>query len=299
MMTFRHKLVSEALTEEKRWTSGWAEAEQSESIRILKSNIASSVRGMQFIMRDRASLYMYIEGNPYCVGWVSAGQKPEPFDGEQSRWSTEYTISSPNIANNRYSDYNDAYYTKTTGSCATALRHIKRYMRPYSPQDMLKVTFSDVVSKVTSVAYTARQDLRASVETMFNISSYTPDSPLLTELRHLVKAGHTFLSPAFSADLAKYFELKDNSSALSGREVPMWFVRVYECMGAQKFETVYIGNATSAYTSAMSNTVDRYEADNLPDHIMGKLSVLNMLGDGEYVDGVGYRAGEGMFYVVD
>lgn len=298
MMTFRHKLVSEALTEEKRWTSSWAEADQSESIKILKSNIASSVRGMQFIMRDRASLYMYIEGNPYCLGWVSAGQKPEPFDGEQSRWSTEYTVSSPNIVNNRYSDYNDEHYTKTTGSCATALRHIKRYMRPYSPRDMLMVTFSDVVSKVTSVAFTARQDLRASVETMFNISSYTPDSPLLTELRHLVKAGHTFLSPAFSADLAKYFELKDNSSALSGREVPMWFVRVYECMGAQKFETVYIANATSAYTST-SNTVDRYEADNLPDHIMGKLSVLNMLADGEYVDGVGYRAGEGMFYVVD
>lgn len=299
MITFSHKLVSEALTEEKRMTSGWADADQSESIKILKSNIASSVRGMQFIMRDRASLYMYIEGNPYCVGWVSAGQKPETREYGTGRWSTEYTISSPNIANNRYSDYNDAYYTKTTGSCATALRHIKRYMRPYSPQDMLKVTFSDVVSKVTSVAYTARQDLRASVETMFNISSYTPDSPLLTELRHLVKAGHTFLSPAFSADLAKYFELKDNSSALSGREVPMWFVRVYECMGAQKFETVYIGNATSEYASAMSSTVDRYEADNLPDHIMGKLSVLNMLADGEYVDGVGYRAGEGMFYVVD
>ena len=61
MMTFRHKLVSEALTEEKRWTSGWAEADQSESIRILKSNIASSVRGMRFIMKDRASLYMYID----------------------------------------------------------------------------------------------------------------------------------------------------------------------------------------------------------------------------------------------
>ena len=58
MITFSHKLVSEALAKEKRMTSGWAEAEQSESIRILKSNIASSVRGMQFIMRDRASVYM-------------------------------------------------------------------------------------------------------------------------------------------------------------------------------------------------------------------------------------------------
>ena len=35
----------------------------------------------------------------------------------------------------------------------------------------------------------------------------------------------------------------------------------------------------------------------LPEELVGKLSVLNMLQDKQYVDGVGLNCGEGMFYV--
>ena len=47
----------------------------------------------------------------------------------------------------------------------------------------------------------------------------------------------------------------------------------------------------------MSNEFKRY-TDDLPEEIMGKLSVLTMVENDSYVDDVGYRAAEGMFYVV-
>jgi hypothetical protein len=48
----------------------------------------------------------------------------------------------------------------------------------------------------------------------------------------------------------------------------------------------------------MSDDVSRYTADDLPEEIMQKLSVLNILSKDDYVDDVGFSAGEGMFYVV-
>jgi len=78
----------------------------------------------------------------------------------------------------------------------------------------------------------------------------------------------------------------------------MWFVRVYERMGQQMFDVLTIDNAESTYRAQMSDDVSRYTADDLPEEIMQKLSVLNILSKDDYVDDVGFSAGEGMFYVV-
>ncbi len=47
----------------------------------------------------------------------------------------------------------------------------------------------------------------------------------------------------------------------------------------------------------MSNDFQRY-TDDSPDDIMGKLAMLNMVESDTYVDDVGYRADESVFYVV-
>ena len=78
----------------------------------------------------------------------------------------------------------------------------------------------------------------------------------------------------------------------------MWFVRVYERMDQQMFDVIDIDNAESNYNVEISDDVKRYTSDTLPEDIMQKLSVLNILQANDYVDDVGFSAGEGMFYVV-
>ena len=47
----------------------------------------------------------------------------------------------------------------------------------------------------------------------------------------------------------------------------------------------------------VSTEITRY-TDDLPEDIMGKVSMLAMVENDTYVDDVGYRADEGLFYVV-
>ena len=57
-----------------------------------------------------------------------------------------------------------------------------------------------------------------------------------------------------------------------------------------------LDNVQSGWHIKVEDEFTRY-TDDLPEGIMGKVSVLTMVDSGIYVDDVGYRAGESMFYV--
>jgi tetrahydromethanopterin S-methyltransferase subunit F len=44
--------------------------------------------------------------------------------------------------------------------------------------------------------------------------------------------------------------------------------------------------------------IKRYTEAEMPEDILGKVSVLNITDVDEYVEDVGYNTGDGMFYVV-
>ncbi len=78
----------------------------------------------------------------------------------------------------------------------------------------------------------------------------------------------------------------------------MWYVRVYERMEQQTFDVLDIDKAESRHSAEISEDIKRYTADTLPEEIMQKVSVLSILQANDYVDDVGFSAGDGMFYVV-
>ena len=47
----------------------------------------------------------------------------------------------------------------------------------------------------------------------------------------------------------------------------------------------------------MSDEFIRY-IDDLPEDVMGRVAALSIMPDASYVDGVGYRVNESMFYVI-
>ena len=81
------------------------------------------------------------------------------------------------------------------------------------------------------------------------------------------------------------------------KPVNVWFVRVFERFGRQSFEVVGVDNAENNWNAKAHDEIHRYNSDTVPEELAGKLSVLNMLQDKQYVDGVGQNCGEGMFYV--
>ena len=303
MSGYEHKLVSEVLTKQQEGVLTATDATACLATIDLRDRVKSAMRGLDFIDRNRQSVWVYRDDCPYVLGWIGFGDYRYGGDG-----TNMFVVQARTIENNKYAWGSNQFNMKMSANVEVALRNAKKYLRQYSPQELAMVNLRGVSDKVTGMADESCAKLRTAMSAVFDIGeiaiaidtsgSYNKTSTLALELQHLLNTEHEFLHPEFRRNLTTYFELKHDVDVLRDRTIPMWFVRVYERMGQQSFDVLSIDKPESRYSVEISQDVHRYQSDDLPEDIMGKLSVLNILTDDQYVDGVGYRAGEGMFYVV-
>jgi hypothetical protein len=71
---------------------------------------------------------------------------------------------------------------------------------------------------------------------------------------------------------------------------------VGERFGKQSFDVVHAGN-TSCFSSDDAVT-EHHTTDTLPEWLMERMAVLQMMEPFTFIEGVGASAGDGMFYAV-
>ena len=132
---------------------------------------------------------------------------------------------------------------------------------------------------------------------LFDQDRPAEEGKMLAELRSLVTSG--MFSSKFAEDLTLMFITLDEARALRDEPVHMYFLSMPASVVSRRLLSGAVDNANKGHFSTESTTTERYTVDTIPEDIMGKLSVLAMMVDAEtYVDDVGYRADEGLFYVV-
>ncbi len=295
MASYDYKLVSEALTKGGTVTDN---TNGIEYVTPFAERVCKELR-VKMHPRDARSYWIYRDDCPYCLGWVAYGDYRDGGDG-----TNMYVVQARTIVNGKYAEYSKQYFMKMSTNVDVAVRNAKKFLRMMSPQEIAGTRLRDASNAVDGVVDAARTEFTEirnkviDVETSLYSSRTNTGSALLNELRHLMNSNHEFIDADFGQNLTTFFTKQDELTALQNRTVPMWFVRVYERMGQQMFDVLTIDNAESTYNAQMSDDVSRYTADDLPEEIMQKLSVLNILSKDDYVDDVGFSAGEGMFYVV-
>ena len=260
---------------------------------LLMQKVREAFRGVEFVVYNGGKkAWVYYPDEPYPMGYIGYGDFRTEVVGDDT-----YMVASRTITNDKYATYQDQHYMKMTGNISTAVRNAKRFLRNFSPREMARAHLGEVTSKSQESEGGAGTEYRNAMRTLFDHES-SRSNKMLTELRNLVDTSHEFVDAAFGSELHAMFELLDNQKALKDKPIHMYFVRVFEKFGKQTFDVGTIDNVQkSSYQAELSNEFKRY-TDDLPEEIMGKLSVLTMVENDSYVDDVGYRAGEGMFYVV-
>jgi len=288
----KHTLVSAALTNTTK--IGYNQYITPFALRVCKE--------LRVKMHPRSDLsyWIYRDDCPYVLGWVGFGDYRDGGDG-----TLMYVVQARTIMNRKYSDYSDQYYMKMSINVDVAVRNAKKFIRMMPPQELADSRMRDVSSAIGDVLGKVRTEfgeIRSKVmdvgSSLYSSGQTNMGSSLLNELRHLINSNHNFVDATFGDHLTDFFVKQDELHRLKERTVPMWFVRVYERMNQQVFDVVSIDKAESTYHPEISDDAERYTADTLPEDIMQKLSVLNILQANDYVDDVGFSAGEGMFYVV-
>jgi hypothetical protein len=312
-MTYRHTLLTEVLKEAEAKKQGVdANAHRyEESVGIEKTHtpehltreghlfefmdgISKAIRGVKFAPRFACERWVYMPGEPYPMGWIGYGDYRTNTIGEQT-----FTVCSRKIANGKYGDYHDQHNMKMSAKLVTAVRNAKKFLSNYSPIEVARIH----VPTMRAAIMDTRRDLKQKVtDDAQNIGLPTPvdvdeeRGTLLNELRHLLDTGHEFVDVGYSAKLRTMFEsMKEHDDVLG--QVNANFVRGYERFGQQAFDVVPVDSVADYFGSKVQEEVVRY-TDDLPEEIRGRVAVLSMLADETYVDGVGYRVNESMFYVL-
>jgi hypothetical protein len=171
-----------------------------------------------------------------------------------------------------------------------ALSNALGALRPHTPIAVAKHYAPDVARRVWDSDYEGRDKVSKIKGKVVRHDS------LEQELRGIVASGYTFINAEFS-DLVTSFLHEADEYSLRQQKIDMVYVRAYMLGEQQVFDTVPIANMHKNYNFDVEESFLRYTEDTLPDDIRGKLSMLLMVDMKEYVDGVGMRVHDEVFYV--
>ncbi len=234
---------------------------------------------------NKRSLYVYLPTDHFVLGRVGWGDWS--VDGKSSK---SIMVQSPRIRNDKYAAERMQHYMWTSVNPKRALSNALGALRPHTPIAVAKHYATNVASKVWNSDYEG-QDKVTKVR-----GKLVRHDSLEQELRGIVASGYTFINAEFS-DLVTSFIHEADEYSLRQQKIDMVYVRAYMLGDQQVFDTVPIANMHKHYNFDVEQSFTRYTEDTLPDDIRGKLSMLLMVDMDEYVDGVGMRAHDEIFYV--
>jgi len=283
-MTYEHKETAD-LKPEAGYLAGWYSGCLAEFCRDLRR----ANRDFVFSSRDHKSVYVYVEGERYVRGYVTYGSSQRNGYGDD-----KFGVSARGIINNKYGEYTLEHHIKASINIKTALKTATRNLVAYTTRDIERLHHATNIKNVDSgrQAFMLRHRY---VRSQLGMSPYNGNtSKLLLEFGCLIKSGYKFIDPQVQADITELLEMTAARESMADT-VPMTFVYIYPTQHETRADILFIADART--TDSKQHEQQTWVADALPESILGKVMVLQMCEDGHYVEGVGSRIGEHIFYV--
>ena len=209
------------------------------------------------------------------------------------RGDRTYGVYSRKISNAKYATHREQYRMIMGKDVGKAIKNAQKYLMPYSAKELaqafyspsrenINAEFSKVQDKAQSLAGVVRANYKA----------------ILEEIRTLKRAGVTFKTEEFRKIADDVEEVYGEFEAESNRKVGALFVRFYK-VGADSYVTLQEAKDIKASwnTATIADSPVGYKASELPQDIVGSVSVLSILNDGQYVANVGMRVDENHFWI--
>jgi hypothetical protein len=240
--------------------------------------IEKKLRGIKFGKRPHSMfLYAFMPDDAFAMGRVGY-------------YNNNYNVQSRLIINGRFRSHSPEHHIKQSRQLKTAVKTACAALRRYSVEDYARYWNNAFQSAVSSDVSSRRREFSNPFYKL--LGTYTSPHRLLRELQHLLDTGHMFVDPQFGETLREAMNAKAEFEADSPDNKPAVFVMLGMFGDKQTFNIAQVrGHAVEVDPVV-------YTQDTLPEGIMGRLSVLNMLSPGGYVSGIGYRATDKVFYAI-
>ena len=238
--------------------------------------------------KDGAYHYVYMDGHPHVMGYLYYGDLREnPKD-----YIDHYCVSSTFIHNGKYADYNNNYNVAMSTNLDQALKNAKKYLRPLPWGVVSGIHYRKFRHKFYESRNHYRDEFNASTGKVGLSRDY-----LIPELQQLIDSGHVFMDNELHNNIVDMLNKRKAYQEDKQKEIRCSFVYGYMKWNTENYAVVDIEKqpSKSLWHTLESTT---YTADTLPENIKGRVMALNVLDDDMFVDDVGYKIGDNMFYVL-
>ena len=247
--------------------------------------------------KDQWSKWVYREKDAFALGYIAF---KDTRDNKANDDDPKYLVYSPNINNGKYS-YGDRMYSAQATTIEKGVKKASTYFRPLTiPQTVILTEYECCrgANKPTRDWQETFDKIKTKITNqLFFLTSGCQNSALDAEIKHMLSSGYEFLDKQLGEQLRDMFEAREYyNDAKKNNTKKFTYVEAYESFGQNKFR------CASVDLSGYSPDVDRssmvtYGEEDMPEEIKDKLAILSMLFNDHYVENVGYRAAENIFYL--
>ena len=260
------------------------------AIRFAKA-IAHKIRGVDFALRDARSsqftFWVFMEEKVYTMGYIGYGD----FATTVSPIEHEYMVCGFPIRNDKYDMYSEQHYMARSIHMDKALKKASAYLRNPTPQDVAILNAFKAKREFTDLSDKMYHEERGAVNAVCS-----DEGMLLRELKHLVAHEHKFINDVFASNVQRWLYQHEQLEERKRKKLHLYHVRVYNVDDVQTFDVITMQDVQGNVHDSIKE-LKTYTIDDVPEHIVGKVSVLSMVNPKTFVDDVGYRDDAGCFYI--
>ena len=245
-------------------------------------------------------LHVYHDTSPVCMGWISYGD----FTTTPDERPDKFAVVSRLISNGSYDYSSWQYNLSSTTNLDKADKNARRYLRPYSPEELANGFSSHCAAEYQKEISESRSSVNGKYATITSLTNTTGNgAALIHELVQLYKGGHIFHHASLHTAIGELVTEVDTKKDMDNtRETRMSMVCVSpDTNGKQVYAVCNVDNIGDAplyhKDSGKFTFSASYTDEDLPAELVGGLSTLSILEDNQYVRGVGYRLNASIFYV--
>ena len=275
-------------------------------------------KDLKFGLRDGSSgfvaeneLWAYFPNQLYCLGAV---RYADHNISQNSSIKYSYCVDSRVIENDKYRWGSKARYWALSTNLSRAVQNARKFFRPYSVVEIAEVSCSTAAHIMRSHSMQQRMEVtRALIDITADIDKGVDKSKVFLELRHLLETGYKFTvdgvadivqkavdtantrketsSHAYECTLLMANPVPSDGSPRTVRVVRGGPIHLNESM-TQKLQSMFCNRG---HVEAHLKTVG---IETLSEEMLSRISMLSMVGDGEFIEGVGYKVNNDIMYLL-
>lgn len=212
---------------------------------------------------------------------------------------TKFGVLARGIDNGRFAHGAEYRHLLASADMATALRNARKHLRVHTTAELARATVQTARASIVPVLQSHREKANKAARVFHS-------HDLRAELKSLLLSGHVFQNPDVQDQLTALFAAEASAMQAEQVERVMYCVHVAEDWRGQVLYLHRLDGTKGAglYQLSPSGDLPTREvvvSEILPDSeeqvILGRVSVLSMVDDNTYIEGVGSRITGEVFYV--